>query len=518
MSRDNNFYLRILATLLLVGGLFGLVWVNRAAAAPVSQRRTTRTPATNTPITPTDTYTPTLTHTPTNTQTSINTPTYTQTSTDSTTPTMTLTPTNTPTGTLTPPITGTISVTPTAPNHIVISEFRTFGPNGASDEFVEIYNPTGAAVNIGGWQIRKSSSCGLTLTTLLTINSGTIIQPGQHYLFAAYDSSNPDASSITPGYADQTFSSGIADDGGLAVVNTSLGTIIDQVGMCADTYYRENPNVNILPPFPGTSDQSYERKPGGETSCYDTNDNISDFQIALADPLNHSSPAVMCAGVVLSTPTRTPTRTLTPTRTRGPTAIPGMVVLNEFLPHPHSDWNNDGTANVGDEYIEIINLDSIAINVKNWKLDTGLNSSKTFSLPDITLQPRQIAYFFGSQTGLSLSDGGGTLRLLKSSGYIVDAYSYPAVEYADRTWCRMPDGTGKWGFACHPSPGRPNVLYTSATPGALPGDSSICEMENAIPQSMRLAECGSFGSGIAGNPGERLFWLQSRWKWDVFVE
>ena len=50
--------------------------------------------------------------------------------------------------------------TPTAPNHIVISEFRTLGPLGADDEFVELYNPTGAAVNIGGWLINKSSSCG----------------------------------------------------------------------------------------------------------------------------------------------------------------------------------------------------------------------------------------------------------------------------------------------------------------------------------------------------------------------
>jgi len=195
-----------------------------------------------------------------------------------------------------------------------------------------------------------------------------------------------------------------------------------------------------------------------------------------------------------------------------------MVVINEFLPHPHSDWNNDGAANVGDEYIEIINLDTIAVNVKNWRLDTGINSNKTFSLPDITLQPRQIAYFFGSQTGLSLSDGGGTVRLLKSNGYIVDAYTYPVVELADRTWCRLPDGTGVWGFACQPSPGRPNILPDTTTPGAQPEYSSICLLKNTIPQAMILAECGSFGAGIVNNPEEKLFWLPSHRKWDVFVE
>jgi hypothetical protein len=193
-------------------------------------------------------------------------------------------------------------------------------------------------------------------------------------------------------------------------------------------------------------------------------------------------------------------------------------VLNEFLPHPRSDWNNDGVANGGDEYIEIINVSTIAVNVKNWKLDTGINSSKSFSLPDITLQPRQIAYFFGSQTKLSLSDGGATVRLLKSSGLIADAYTYPTVERADRTWCRQPDGNGVWGFACLPSPGRPNISVITSTPGTPAANSSVCQLENTIPQPMILAECGSFDSGTANNLGEKLFWLQSHWKWDVFVE
>jgi hypothetical protein len=477
MSRDKSHSLRIAAALLVVGSLFGMARMSQVGAAP-SRQPLPLVLDTDTPITPPATMPTVVADTPTDT----------------------FTPTN----------------TPTAPNHIVISEFRTLGPNGADDEFVELYNPTGAAINIGGWLIRKSSSCstttGTTVQTLLTISSGTVLQPGQHFLAAAKDPNNPNATSITG--ADQTFLPGIADDGGLGLVN-SLGTVIDKVGMCAGTYYHEN---NFLQPLQGTSDQTYERKPGGATSCYDTDDNASDFKISPANPLTLASPAVMCAGVVLSSPTRTATRTSTRTPTRAPTAIPGLVVLNEFLPHPHSDWNNDGTVNVGDEYIEIINLDSIPINVKNWRLDTGMNSNTTFSLPDLILQPRRIVFFFHSQTGLSLSDGGGTVRLLKPDGHIVDAYTYPAVELADRTWCRLPDGTGKWGFACRPSPGRPNILPNATTPGASPGEASICLQENTIPQSMILAECGSYGEEIANNPGERAFWLHSHWKWDVFVE
>ncbi|MGD0876908.1 MAG: hypothetical protein ABSA01_02025 [Anaerolineales bacterium] len=153
------------------------------------------------------------------------------------------------------------------------------------------------------------------------------------------------------------------DDGGIALVNSS-GSLVDAVGMCATTnhttYYHEK---DTLQPLPGTSDQSYERKPGGETACYDTNDNANDFQIASpATPLNRFHPAVRCAGVQLASPTPTPTLTGTPTR--GPTAIPQPQVLNEILPYARSDWNKDGTVNTGDEFIEIINISTLALNIK----------------------------------------------------------------------------------------------------------------------------------------------------------
>ncbi len=302
--------------------------------------------------------------------------------------------------------------------------------------------------------------------------------------------------------------------------------------MCTGTYYYEGKPLPPLPvaplagtptPEPGTSDQAYERKPGGNTSCFDTNNNFVDFQlISPANPQSQSFGTVLCAGVVLVTPTTTPTNTTTFTRTptRPPTAIPAAAVLNEFLPHPRSDWNGDGTANVGDEYIEIINLSSNPLSVTGWKLDTGVNSPTTFTLPDLTLQPRQIAVFFGSDTGLSLSDGGSTVRLLKSDGRITDAFTYPLVEIPDRTWCRLPDGTPYWGFNCRPTPGQPNVSVKAASPasGAESPGGTNCPQANIAPQPLVFAECGGFGAGITSNMGEEAFWLQSRWKWDVFLE
>src|SRR5215211_1796500 len=63
--------------------------------------------------------------------------------------------------------------------NVVISEFRVRGPNGAADEFVELYNLSGAPVAIGGWKIRDSNGTGTT-SVRATITAGTTIQPGCH--------------------------------------------------------------------------------------------------------------------------------------------------------------------------------------------------------------------------------------------------------------------------------------------------------------------------------------------------
>ena len=85
------------------------------------------------------------------------------------------------------------TATPSAPTHLVISEFRSRGPLGANDEFVEIYNPYAGPVKIGSWTIRASSRLQPRgFTTLVTIAASTILKPGQHYLVAATGSSVAD--------------------------------------------------------------------------------------------------------------------------------------------------------------------------------------------------------------------------------------------------------------------------------------------------------------------------------------
>lgn len=452
--------------------------------------------------------TPPPTFTPTSTSTS--------TSTETSTPTSTTSPTDT--GTPTATATATRTATPVPSAHIVISEFRFIGINGIEDEFVELYNPTGGEVGIGGWVIKRFASCGTTSDSLVTINNGVSLKPGEHYLLA----SSSIQSSITN--ADQTFTPGIANDGGVGLfVSSSITTAVDKVGLCDQTDYEGAP----LPKLTDPSNQSYERKPGGNTSCFDTDNNLNDFALlSSSNPQNHASTAVICAGIATytpsytgsptQTPTLTRTRTATRTPSRTPTPIPGVVVINELLPRPHNDWNNDGGINTSDEYIELINIGTQAANLKDWELDDG---DTIFVLPDVTLLPREIIRFYRSDTGLILSDGGDTIRLTKPNGNISDAFTYSVVGVPDRSWCRLPDGNGSWGFVCFPTPGRLNERVSPSNPGEGSGpEKGSCILADSVPAAIQSAECDGFWQGMwDGSSGPKI-WLPTRWKLPVFVE
>ena len=165
-----------------------------------------------------------------------------------------------------------------ASTDIVISEFRVRGPNGGNDEFIELRNTASTPVNISDWLVRGSNSSG-GVSTRATIDDGTTLQPGGVYLLTNIGTSGgPYSGSVT---GDQTYSTGITDDGGIAVFRPG-GSIADEVGMSTGSAYREaTPLANL-----GTSnqDRSYERR----NKTQDTDVNADDFVlISPSDPQNN---------------------------------------------------------------------------------------------------------------------------------------------------------------------------------------------------------------------------------------
>jgi len=168
---------------------------------------------------------------------------------------------------------------------VVISEFRVRGPAGGNDEFIELYNLSASPVAIGGWKIKGSNNTGGgTTTPRATITAGTTLQPGCHYLLT--NAATSGYSGAVPG--DQTYVTGITDDGGIAVTQAD-DSIVDAVGMSVGSAFKEGTPLASL----GASNlnRGYERKPGGAAgSTQDTDDNSADFQVVTpSDPQSSAS-------------------------------------------------------------------------------------------------------------------------------------------------------------------------------------------------------------------------------------
>jgi hypothetical protein len=167
---------------------------------------------------------------------------------------------------------------------VVISEFRTRGPAGGNDEFIELYNLSASPINMSGWEIRGSNGSG-TISTRAVISSGTVLNPGCHYLLTNSNSTGGPYSGPVTG--NQTYGVGITDDGGIALAMPG-GTIVDQVGMSAGSAFKEGA---VLAPLTSDANRSYERRLGGGSgSGQDTDNNQNDFRLLLpSDPQNASS-------------------------------------------------------------------------------------------------------------------------------------------------------------------------------------------------------------------------------------
>lgn len=187
--------------------------------------------------------------------------------------------------------------------HLVISEVRTRGLGGGSDEFVELYNPTGTDVVLDeGWtlEVRSAESLPGGSYGVRWTGSGHTIGARRHYL-VAHD-----------GYAqsparDAELSGGLPDAASLVLRKGSQ--VVDAVCFA----YGASSEAKLLsgePPFvcegkpasnlphnnttqgESNSDASIERRPGGVLgNCVDTGSSAGDFRLlAPAKPQNRSSP------------------------------------------------------------------------------------------------------------------------------------------------------------------------------------------------------------------------------------
>lgn len=406
--------------------------------------------------------------------------------------------------TVEPPPTPTSTSAPVSSLSVIINEIAWSGTNAsANDEWMELHNTTSSAINLSGWRLRALDGEPNILLT------GTIPARG-YYLLERRENA---VSDIT---ADQIYSGALSDTGERLYLYNASNFIVDY----ANTY-RSTWLAGSL-----TGDRSMERRAVvvDSLTAWVTNTGVvRNGKDANGDRINGTPKRQNWAYTVTLTPSPRPT--VYPTRTLPPQPRP---VINEFLPRAGFDWNQDGKVDVFDEYIEVVNLGPVNVNLRGWRLDDRADGgSNPYTLPDMTLKPGERALFFGLQTNILLSDGGDTVRLLSPAGVIFDAQTYPVVKTADQPWCRLPDLRGSWYPDCFPTPNLPNERR-GQLPSLPPGtglEQPLCRLADTLPEEFVLAECYGFGEDMWNSSyWDRLGWkgdrpvLQNGSKWETFIE
>ncbi|MBU0570141.1 lamin tail domain-containing protein [Patescibacteria group bacterium] len=266
-------------------------------------------------------------------------------------------------------------------DHVVISEIQ-IDVITATDEFVELYNPTSSPINMEGWRLTRKTSTGTQSNLVLSI-SGTI--PAHGYFLIAHPNYDGTTTSDLPYSA---ISNSITGNNSVILYSDAGTTEVDMVHM-DDAIIPEGTPIET--PEPSTS---IERKASNSSTVVsmaiggsdellgngeDTNNSHDDFLARdVPQPQNSSSPTEIPSEEPTTTPTPTPVPTGDPTPTPIPTETPTPTptVTNSIV---ISEVQIAG-ATTTDEFIELYNPTSSSVDMEGWRLTRKTSSGNQSNL------------------------------------------------------------------------------------------------------------------------------------------
>ncbi|CAN5669775.1 hypothetical protein BH23PAT2_BH23PAT2_06100 [soil metagenome] len=355
---------------------------------------------------------------------------------------------------------------------VLISELQTGSSDGATSEFIELYNSSDYPVDIANWDVQYKSATGSSWTSKISSDQADsarfIIEPRGYFLLATetFLGENVDIS------ANAQMNSGLAAGGGhvrlvfksdLTALNEtiidlvewgnadtaegdmpapapdkdqSLKRIVDEDGWLVDTdnssadfLISDNPSPQATFPVGSDSDESTgnEQDADDNESNPEIEDGPGEDQTPQADQEDEESDDSMhvvapCSGVFIS----------------------------EILPNPTGvDTNN--------EFIELYNPTNKTIELNGCKIELKDGPDKDFTAFDeIALEPNEYRAFYDSDTNIRLPNGsGGTVFLLFEDEELHEV-TYPGDMSDDVSWSWL--GNDDWSSTYTLTPDQKNVL------------------------------------------------------------
>ena len=293
---------------------------------------------------------------------------------------------------------------------VVIFEVQAAGAT-ANDEFIRIYNPTAATVDLSAWSIQYKSAAGSSYHKKNFVE-GMSVEPGGFFVVAHND---------FVGVADMkhgSFSMAASGSAFLVAGQSVLdGEDFSLVASQADWQDLE----------PGTSWTAAE-EPAEEDPAEEEEDEDEDG--VGADP------------------------DLPQEEEQEEADSDGEMIITELFPNPEDE---------DDEYIEIKNAGTEEVLLEGWQLadGTGDYDMEREDFDNLTVEPGEYFVIPRSVSKLSLNNGGEAVHLYNPAGVLKDVISYASAPEG-KSYCL--GVTGLWEWSQTRTPGEPNRLEPANHP------------------------------------------------------
>jgi hypothetical protein len=124
------------------------------------------------------------------------------------------------------------------------------------------------------------------------------------------------------------------------------------------------------------------------------------------------------------------------------------VVINEIVPK---------TEPAANEWVELYNTDSSSVSLNQWRLQNTTGTVQTYILnASAIIASHGFLTLNGSQTNMSFSIGGDTVRIFDEKNNEVDSQSYPGILGYNTAMGRSIDGSGIWTLCTTATYNMPN--------------------------------------------------------------
>ncbi len=155
------------------------------------------------------------------------------------------------------------------------------------------------------------------------------------------------------------------------------------------------------------------------------------------------------------------------------------VIISELLPAPTTGSEN--------EWIELYNTGSQVVNLSGWYLDDNPGGSSPYQIPaGSQILPGQYLVFYKTETKIALNDTGDQARLLWPN--LEQAVACPTYSSAAKgqSWAR--NFAGSWEWTTSPTAGAKNIITQPETVSTDPISTNIAEARNLAKGSLVSVE------------------------------